>query len=141
MTQQEQKLPWHVLTVAILTLLWNGSGAYTIILAQQGQLQGMRADEVEYYASQALWFVIVTDIALFAPLAAAIALILRSGAAARLFALGLGAVLITNCYDLIAGSSRALANPVAATVTGIIIVIAILQLVYAMRMKKRGVLV
>ena len=135
-----RRTPWHVWAVAILTLLWNGSGAYTIMMAQAGRLPDLSADEAVYYAAQPLWFVVVTDVALLGAVAAAVALLVRRGVAAWLFALSLVAIVVTDVYDLVAGSSRALANQVALTVTVIIAVIAILQLWYAWTMKKRGVL-
>jgi hypothetical protein len=132
--------PWHLWVVAILTLLWNGSGAVTIMLAQAGRLTGLSADEAAYYASQPAWFVISTDIATLAPVAAGIALLVRSQLAVWLFALSLVLILVNNAYDLAGGTSRALANQGALIVTCIIVVIAILQLVYSSAMKKRGVL-
>jgi hypothetical protein len=136
----ERKTPWHVWVVAILTLLWNGSGAYTIMMAQAGRLPNLNADEAAYYAAQPFWFVIATDIALLAALAAAAALLLRSRAAAWLFALSVVAIFVTNVYDLAAGTSRTLASRGALIVTVVIVVIAVLQLAYAWSMKKRAVL-
>ena len=132
--------PWHLWAVAILTLLWNGSGAVTILMAQAGRLTGLSADEAAYYAGQPAWFVISTDIATLAPVAAGIALLVRSQLAVWLFALSLVLILVNNGYDLAVGTSRALANQGALIVTCIIVVIAILQLVYANAMKQRGVL-
>jgi hypothetical protein len=60
--------PWHLWVVAIMTLLWNGSGAYTIAMAQAGRLADVDANESAYYAAQPLWFVITTDIAILLPL-------------------------------------------------------------------------
>lgn len=140
MTGTDSKAPWHLWTVAVLTLLWNGSGAYTILMAQQGLLPDVSTDEAAYYAAQSLWFVMVTDIALFTPIAAAIALCMRSKVAVWLFALSLTAICITNVYDLVAGSSRALANTGALIVTCIIVVLAVLQLIYARVQRARGVL-
>lgn len=134
------KAPWHLWAVAILSLLWNGSGAWTIMMAQAGRLPGVSADEAAYYAAQPLWFVIVTDIALIAPLLAALLLLLRNRFAVWLFALSLAAILVANAYDLATGSSRALANQSAMIVTGLIVVLAALQLLYAWAMKRRGVL-
>jgi hypothetical protein len=134
------KRPWHLWLVAVLTLLWNGSGAITIALAQAGRLSGLSADEAAYYAGQPLSFVLSTSIATFAPLAAAVALLLRSRLAVWLFGVSLALILANNVYDLAAGTSRALANQGALIVTIIIAVIAVLQLVYANAMKKRGVL-
>jgi len=136
----DRKTPWHVWVVAILTLLWNGSGAFTIIMAQAGKLPDLSADEAAYYAAQPIWLVIATDIATLAPVAAGVALLLRSGTAVWLFALSLAFILVNNLYELVAGTSRALVNQVALIVTVIIVVIAVLQLVYAWTMKRRDVL-
>lgn len=139
-TAPERKAPWHVWVVAIAALLWNGSGAFTIVMAQAGRLPDLSADEAAYYAAQPLWFVIVTDIALFAALAGAIALLLRNRVAVWLFAISLAAIFVTNIHDLSAGTSRTLVSSGAMIVTAIIVVIAMLELAYAGAMKARGVL-
>jgi ABC-type sugar transport system permease subunit len=54
--------------------------------------------------------------------------------------LSLAAVLVSDIYDLAAGTSRAFANNMAMIVTGLIALIALLQLLYAQAMKKREVL-
>lgn len=136
----ERSKPWHVWAVAILTLLWNGSGAITIFMAQAGMLPNLDANEANYYAAQPAWLVVSTAIATLAPVAAGIALLLRSRVAVALFALSVAAVLFNNAYELIAGTSLVLADRGAAIVTTIIVVIAVLQLVYAWRQKKRTVL-
>jgi hypothetical protein len=126
--------------VALLTLLWNGSGAVTILLAQAGRLPSISADEAAYYAAQPFWLVISTDIATLAPVAAAIALLLRSRVAVWLFWVSLELILVNNVYELVVGTSRTLVSQGALIVTIIIVVIAILQVVYSTAMKKRGVL-
>lgn len=135
-----RKTPWHLWAVGALTLLWNGSGAYTTLMAQAGKLPDVGPEEVAYYAGQSLWSVIATDIALFAPIAAAIALLLRSRTAVWLFAVSLLAVVITNAYELAAGTSLMLVDQGWVIVTGVIALLAILQLVYAVAMKRRAVL-
>ena len=134
------KRPWHLWAVAILSWLWNGSGALTIIWAQAGGLADTEPKEAAYYAAQPLWFVVSTDIALLSPLAAAAALLLRSRAAVWLFAVSLIAILGNDAYDLAAGTSLALADRGWLILTVVIAVIAALQLAYAWAMKKRGVL-
>ena len=132
--------PWHLWVVAILTLLWNGSGAITIALAQAGRLPNISAEEAAYYAAQSMWLVIFTNIATWAPLAAGVALLMRSRAAVWLFGVSLAFIVITDTYDLASGTSRALANQGALIVTIVIFVIAVLQLLYARAMKRRAVL-
>jgi hypothetical protein len=136
----ERKTPWHVWVVAILTLLWNGSGAVTIFMAQRGMLPNLDPGEASYYAAQPSWFVVSTAVATLAPVAAGIVLLLRRRAAVALFALGVAAIVFNNTYELIAGTSRPLVDRGAAIVTTIIVVIALLQLAYAWRMRTRAVL-
>ncbi len=134
------KAPWDLWFVGVLALLWNGSGAYTIMLAQAGKLPDINAEEAAYYASQPLWFVVVTDIALLGAIAAALALLLRSRLAVWLFAISLAAILITNTYDLTLATSRMRASGGALFVTILIVAIAILELSYARGLRKRAVL-
>jgi hypothetical protein len=124
----ERKAPWHLWLVAIVALLWNGAGAYTIMMAQAGRLYDLEPGEAAYYAAQPVWFVVLTDVALVAALAAA------------LFALSLTAIVITNSYEFAAGTSRALLSRAALTVTVIIVLIAMFELAYAGGMKRRAVL-
>ena len=140
LTDNQSRTPWHLWLVAILVLLWNGSGALTIMLAQAGTLPNITADEAAYYAAQSLPFVLITDVALLTPLAGAVALMLRSKTAVALFAVSLVCICITNTWDILAGTSRALANTTALVVTCIILVLAILELIYARAMQQRGVL-
>jgi hypothetical protein len=136
----DRKVPWHIWAVGILTLLWNGSGAYTIMMAQAGRLANINADEAAYYAAQPSWFVVATDIALAAAVAAGVALLLRRRAAVWLFAFSLSAIVVTNAYDLAAGTSRTLVSQGALVVTLIIATIAVLQLLYSWTMQRRAVL-
>lgn len=135
-----RQAPWHLRVVAIVALLWNAAGAYTIMMAQAGRLPDLEPGEVAYYAAQPMWFVVATDIALAGAVAAAIALLLRSRLAVSLFAISLVAIVITNAYDLLAGASRALVSRGALIVTIVIVLIAIVELAYAWSMKRRAIL-
>ena len=132
--------PWHLWVVGILTLIWNGGGAITIVMAQMGSRLDMDPREVAYYANQPLWFVLATDVATFSPIAGAVALLLRHRSAVWLFALSLLTVVLNNAYDAAAGTSLALADQGWRNVTIVVVAIALLQFVYAWRMKARGVL-
>lgn len=135
-----RRTPWHLWVVATLTILWNGSGAYTILMAQAGRLADVDAQEAAYYSAQPAWFVIATDVALFLPLAAAIALLLRIRSAVWLFALAAITLVGTNAYDVAAGTSLAVADRGWLILTAVIVLIAALQFAYAWAMRRRGVL-
>ena len=134
------KAPWHLWPVGVLALLWNAAGAYTIMTAQAGRLAGVAPDEAAYYAAQPTWFVVVTNVALIAAIAAAAALLLRSRLAVPLFSISLAAIAVTAAYDLAVGTSRMYANQAALIVTIVIWLLAALQLLYAVAMRKRGAL-
>jgi hypothetical protein len=135
-----RKKPWHLWVVAILTFLWNGSGAFTIVMAQAGRLTDVDAQEAAYYAGQPTWFVVATDIALLLPLAAAVALLLVSRRAVWLFALSTIALIVNNTYDFAAGASLAIGDQNWLVLTAVIVAIATLQLAYASALRSRGVL-
>ena len=140
MNTVDARRPWHLWVVAVLTLLWNGTGAATIVMAQTGSRLDMEPHEIAYYANQPLWFALATDLATFAPIAGAVALLVRHRAAAWLFATSLAAVVFNNAYDVAAGTSMAIADSGWRGLTLAVIVIALLQFVYAWRMRQRGVL-
>src|SRR6188508_85887 len=100
------RTPWHLWMVGILALLWNAAGAYSIALAQAGRLPNPEPDELAYYAAQPMWLVVVTDIALVAAIGGTLGLLLRRRAAVGIFALSLGAIVVTNGSELAAGTSR-----------------------------------
>jgi hypothetical protein len=134
------KAPWHLWVVGITTLLWNAAGTYTILMAQSGRLPDLEPGEAAYYAAQAWWFVVVTDLALFTACAGAVALLARRRIAVWMFAVSLSAIILTNGYELAAGTSRVLLNNAALIVTIIIVVIAALELAYAWEMNQRSAL-
>ena len=134
-----RRAPWHLWAVAILTLFWNGAGAVTILLAQTGSRLDMDAREVAYYANQPLWFVLATNFATLLPIAAAVALLLRSRSAAWLFALALAAIVFTNAYDVAAGTSLTLSDQGWRNLTIMLVIIALLQFGYAWMFRQRGV--
>lgn len=132
--------PWHLWAVGVLALIWYISGAYTILMAQAGRLEGISPDEAFYYAAQPHWFMVVTDVALVAAVAGSAMLLMRSARAVRAFALSLIAILITHGYDIAMGTSRSFANQGAMAVNLVILIVAVLVLLYARAMTKRGVL-
>ena len=137
---RERNAPWHLWVVAVAALLWNAAGAYTIMMAQAGRLYDLEPGEAAYYAAQPIWFVVLTDIALVAAMGAALALLFRKRISVWMFALSLGAIFLTNSYELAAATSRMLVSRGALIVTVFIVLIAILLLAYAWAMKRRAVL-
>ena len=134
------KVPWHLWVVGVLSLLWNVSGAWVFVSAQTGNPMDMDATEIAYYAAQAPWFVAVTDVAFAAAVLAAIALLLRSRWAVHLYGLSIAAIVVTSAYDIAQGTALLLQGQDWLILSCVTTCLAIVQLVYAMAMRSRGVL-
>ena len=134
------KAPWHLWVVGLLSVLWNAGGAWTFIQAQSGAPMDMDATEIAYFAAQAPWFVAVTDVAVVAPLLGAVALLLRSRWAVLLYALSVAAIVVTNAFDVAAGTALMLNDQGWLILNCVTFCLAILQWLYAWAMRRRGVL-
>ena len=134
------KAPWHLWVIGVLSLLWNAAGAYTIMSAQAGSPMDMDANEIAYYAAQPTWLAALGDIALAAAILAALMLLVRSRWAVSLYGLSIAAIVVADGYDIAAGTSLVLQDQGWLILTCVTTGLAVLQLVYAIAMRKRGVL-
>lgn len=134
------KAPWHLWVVGVLSLLWNAAGAWTIMSAQSGAPMDMDAAEIAYYAAQAPWFVAVTDVVLISAILAAAALLLRSRWAVHLYGLSIAGIVVTAAYDIAAGTALLLQDQGWLILECVTAGLAVVQLLYAIAMRSRGVL-
>lgn len=134
------KTPWHAWLVGVLSLLWNASGAWVFVQAQSGAAMDMDAREIAYYAAQPEWFVALTDVAFAAAIFAAIALLMRHRWAVPLYGLSLAAIVVTSAVEIAQGTALLLQGRDWLILSCVTTGLAVLQLLYAIRMKKRGVL-
>jgi hypothetical protein len=134
------KTPWHLWVVGGLSLLWNASGAWVIMSAQSGAAMDMDATEVAYYAAQPSWLAAVADIALISAVLAAVALLLRNRWAMHLYALSIAAIVVANLADIARGTALLLQDQGWLYLEIVTVGLAILQLLYAWAMGRRGAL-
>ena len=132
--------PAYFWAVGLLSLLWNVWGAYIALSAQSGSLPALRAEDQAYFDSQPLWFVLLGDAALLAGIAGAMALLLQHRSAVMLYAAMLVTIVLANFYDLVRGTSPMLTVPGALVGSLILFAIMGLQVWFAHRMRRRGVL-
>ena len=135
-----RKAPWHLWLVGVLSLLWNAAGAWTIMSAQSGAPMDMDATEIAYYAAQPAWLVALTDIALISAVLAAIALLLRSRWSVYLYGLSIAAIVVAGAFDIARGTALLLQDQGWLILEVVTLGLAILQLLYAAAMRKKGVL-
>jgi hypothetical protein len=134
------KVPWHLWVVGIVSLLWNAAGAWTIMSAQSGAPMDMDATEIAYYAAQPAWLTAVTDAVLISAILAAFALLLRSRWAVHLYGLSVAGIVVASGYDISAGTALLLQDQGWLILDIVTTSLAVLQLAYAMAMRRRGAL-
>ena len=137
--------PGHLWLIGIVALLWNLIGAADYTMTRYGGEEymlgaGMDAAGVAWIESAPAWATAGWALGVWGGVAGSLLLLLRSRFAVWAFALSLVGVLVMTAY--------AMANPYPASMTSTgatvfewtIKVIALLLLLYAWAMRKRGVL-
>ena len=140
------KTPWHLWVVGVLSLLWNGFGAYDFIMSTtKGEgywrASGMTQPMIDYYDAMPTWMYGPWILGVWGAVLGSVLLLVRRRLAVPAFALSLlGAV-----ASLIYGKMNPMpplppAMAAMSYMPWIIVLIAALLLWYAWAMAKRGVL-
>lgn len=138
------KTPWHLWVVGVLSLLWNAGGALDFTMTEThnaAYLKQFTPEQVEYFAKFPGWLVVAWGIATWGSVLGSLALLLRSRRAGGLFVLSFVAMLVTMVHNLfLAGPCPGMGGPGPYIFVAAIFVIALLLIVYAKAMRRRGVL-
>lgn len=132
---------WHLWLVGILSLLWNGFGCYDFTMTatrNADYLKPYPQEMVAYWLAMPWWIWAMWFIGVFGGLLGAIALLMRSAWAVKLFAASLLAAAVSMAVNMTATDAPKMEG--SEIMSAIIIGIALLQLVYAYWQSKRGVL-
>lgn len=139
------KTPSHLWIIGILTLLWNGGGAFDYLMTQMENadyLGMLTPDQLAYIQSAPNWFEAVWAIGVWFSVLGSILLLARSRLAAPAFGVSFWGGVATSIYSFGIASPNVLqmSGPSAYVFYGAIAVIMIGQWVYARAMTRRGVL-
>lgn len=145
------KAPWHLWLVGALALLWNGFGCYDYIMTQlrdRAYLEasmapmGMTYDEaVAFFDSSPALLSGLWAIGVWGSLAGAVLLLLRSRHAVTAFLVSLVGAVGSFAYQFTMDMPAALSESTMAKVMPVvIIVLVVLQWLYARRQTAAGVL-
>lgn len=140
------KTPWHLWLVGVLSLLWNGFGAYDFVMTNtQGEAymraSGMTQPMIDYYNAMPTWMYGPWVLGVFGAVLGSILLLARRKLAVLLFGLSLLGAVVSLVYGRM-NPMPELPPALAAMsyMPWVIAVIAALLLWYAWAMAKRGVL-
>ncbi|WP_295198764.1 hypothetical protein [uncultured Brevundimonas sp.] len=141
------KTPWHLWLVGVLSLLWNGFGAFDFIQTTTRGEAYMRAagfDDamVAYYEAIPAWMYVPWTLGVWGAVIGSVMLLLRRRWAVPAFGLSLLGALISLIYGKLIDPPPPAPPELAAMswMPIVILLIAVLLFGYAFNMRKRGVL-
>ena len=134
------RVPLHFWPVGLLLLRWNCWGLLGAIAAQVSLFPEMPEEAIAYLDRQPLWFMVVSDLSPLAGAAGALALLVQSRWAPRLFLVQIGILFLANVYEMLIGTSPLLTVPEVRLSTAFLVAILVAQAIYAHRMARRGLL-
>lgn len=140
----EGRTPMHLWIVAVLATIWNAFGGFDYVMTQtrnEQYLAHFTDPQRAYFDSFPIWMEAAWACGVWGGLLGSLLLLARSRHAVAAFAVSLAGLAISTVYQYVLNSPPA--DMMTGAMIGMNIVIwavAIGLLVYAMRMRKRGVL-
>jgi hypothetical protein len=141
------KTPWHLWLMGVLSLLWNGFGAFDFIQTTTRGEAYMRAagfDDamVAYYEAMPGWMYVPWTLGVWGAVIGSVMLLLRRRWAVPAFGLSLVGALISLIYGKLIDPPPPAPPELAAMswMPIVILLIAVLLFGYAFNMRKRGVM-
>lgn len=141
------KTPWHLWLVGVLSLLWNGFGAFDFIQTTtrgEAYMREMGFDQVmiDYHLAMPAWIYVPWTLGVWGAVIGSVLLLLRRRWAIQAFALSLIAALVSLIYGKLIDPPPPAPAEMAAMgwMPFVILLIAVLLFGYAFNMRKRGVL-
>jgi len=136
--------PKHLWIIGVVSLLWNGMGAFDYLMTQTRNAAYMgqfTPEQLEYYYGFPAWAVSAWAIAVWGAVLGSILLLARRRLAVPVFAVSLAAMVVTTIYNFVLSDGLAIMDGVGPLIFSIMIfLVAVGLLVYARAMAGRGVL-
>jgi hypothetical protein len=140
----EGKTPVHLWIVAVLATIWNAFGCFDYLMTQtrnEQYLAGFTDPQRVYFDSFPVWMEAAWAFGVWGGLAGSLLLLARSRHAVAAFAVSLAGLAISTIYQYVLNSPPADMMGGAMIAMNLVIwAVAIGLLVYALRMRRQGVL-
>jgi hypothetical protein len=141
------KTPWHLWVVGVLSVLWNGFGAFDFVqTTTRGEAymreMGFGDDMIAYYDAMPAWMYVPWTLGVWGAVIGSVLLLLRRRWAVEAFGLSLLGALVSLIYGKLMDPPPPAPPEMAAMswMPFVILLIAVLLFGYAFNMRKRGVL-
>ncbi len=139
------RTPWHLWVVGVLSVPWNGFGAYDYAMTQIGgeaylRAAGMTDAQLGYFNAMPAWITAAWAIGTWGALAGSALLLLRSKWALPVFVASLAAFLASSVYTFAWSNGAEFAGEQGWIMYGVILAGCLFFVWYAWAMRKSGVL-
>ena len=138
-----RQTPVHLWIVGILSLLWSAFGAFDYLATQlelDFYMSAFTEEQLAYFYGFPSWSVAAWAFGVWGAVAGSIGLLLRKSWAVWAFAISLAGMAVNLVYTMFMTNGFEIMGEAAPIMTAVIWVVAIFLLVYAVAMRKRGIL-
>ena len=137
--------PMHLWVVGILSLLWNGYGAYDYTMSHTGGLEffeaaGLDAAAFAWFEAMPVWATAAWAIGVWVSLLGSVLLLLRSRHAATAFLVSIVGAVCSFAYQFTSDRPASLEGTMATIMPIMIMILIVAQWYYARRQAAAGVL-
>jgi len=144
-TDTRVKTPWHLWLVGVIAVLFNAIGVFDFVMSMaQGaaymESAGMTPGQIAHYQQMPAWMTVVWAIGVWGAILGSVLLLLRNRLALPVFAVSLGAFLLSLVYTYVLTNGGEVMGREMAMASMVITVLLIFFIFYSWLMRKRGVL-
>jgi len=137
------KTPMHLWVVGLVSLLWNAMGAFDYSATElrlEFYMSQFTQEQLDYFYGFPAWVIAAWAIAVWTSLLGSVGLLMRRRWAVTMFGIAIAGLAVTTLYNAVLSNGFEIMGDGAAVFSAVIWVIAVLLLLYAIRMAGRGVL-
>ena len=138
------RAPRHLWIVGVVTLLWNGVGAFDYMMTQtknEAYMSAFTPEQLDYFYGFPSWVVAAWALAEWGGVLGSLLLLFRKQLAVPVLLVSLLSMVATTIYNFVLTDGMAVMGGEGATFSAVIFVVALGLWLYARAMRGRGVLV
>ncbi|MDT8341100.1 MAG: hypothetical protein RQ751_06270 [Longimicrobiales bacterium] len=137
------RTPVHLWVIGVLTLLWNGFGAYDYLMTQtenEAYMGSFTPEQLAYFYGFPTWVVAFWALAVWGGVLGSLLLLMRKRLAAPVLLVSFGSMVVTSIHNFLLSDGLEVMGGVGVAFSAVIFAVALGLWLYARAMVRRGVL-
>ncbi len=139
----EQKTPWHLWAVGIVSLIWNAMGGVDYTMSHMHSAEYMKMmspEQIAWFNNFPIWATSCWALGVWGAIAGSLLLLLRSHWAVLAFGVSLIGFIGSHIYQFTSNAPAGLNTGTGTIFAAVLALVAVTLLLYARRMRANGVL-